>query len=168
MRRASRTVFALAAALLVGALAAGGYVWGARSDDDRQARVAERGAEVMPFDLDRTTHVFRKSSEGGVQTVVADDPADGRQVALVRKHLLEEAEAFRRGDFDDPMAIHGEEMPGLAALRASAGRIEITYEDVPSGGRIRYETQDAALMAALHSWFDAQVMDHGAHAEVEG
>jgi hypothetical protein len=165
VRRPNGATFALGSALLIAALLAGGYVWGAGGDDDREARVAERGAKVMPFDLDRTTHVFRRSPDGGVQTVVADDPADGRQVALVREHLHKEAEAFRRGDFDDPMAIHGEQMPGLAALRASAGRIEITYEDVPSGGRIRYETRDAALVAALHAWFEAQVMDHGAHAE---
>jgi hypothetical protein len=64
----------------------------------RQEEVAERGAEVMPFDLEKTTHVFEPTQTGGVQKVVADDPSDGEQIALIRAHLREEAGAFRRGD----------------------------------------------------------------------
>jgi hypothetical protein len=50
---------------------------------DRQAEVAQRGATVMPFDLDRTTHRFTKSPTGGVQSVVADDPADATQIGRI-------------------------------------------------------------------------------------
>lgn len=142
----------------------------ARSTDttalaERRREVAARGALVMPFDLERTTHVFTPTSSGGVQTVVADDPADREQVGLVRAHVREEAVRFARGDFADPAAIHGEEMPGLAELRAGASRIEVEYEDVTAGGRIRYATTDAGLVRALHAWFAAQRSDHGAHAE---
>ena len=132
---------------------------------ERRREVAERGALVMPFDLERTTHVFTPTASGGVQTVVADDAADREQVGLVRAHVREEAARFARGDFADPAAIHGEEMPGLAELRAGASRIRVEYEDVPAGGRIRYATTDAALVRALHAWFAAQRSDHGAHAE---
>ena len=41
------------------------------SDDqalaDRQQAVAEAGAEVMPFNLDATTHVFTDTPTGGIQ-----------------------------------------------------------------------------------------------------
>ncbi|GIF78067.1 hypothetical protein [Asanoa siamensis] len=114
--------------------------------------------------LDRTTHEFRKDDRGGTQTVVADDPADGTQVDLVREHLRAEADRFRRGDFADPARIHGDAMPGLADLRGHAGRITLSYTDVPAGGRIVYATGDEGLRAALHAWFDAQVTDHGPHA----
>jgi hypothetical protein len=127
----------------------------------RQALVAERGAEVMPFDLERTTHVFAARSDGGVQTVVADEAGDEAEVGRIRGHLREEAAAFRRGEFDDPAAIHGMEMPGLAELRAGYERIAIRYEDVPRGGRIRYSTEDPELVRALQAWFGAQLMDHG-------
>jgi hypothetical protein len=43
---------------------------------DRQDVVAERSAQVMPFDLDATTHYFVPNVEGGLQTVVADDLSD--------------------------------------------------------------------------------------------
>ena len=133
-------------------------------DHSRQQEVAARGAEVMPFDLDRTTHRFEAQPWGGVQTVVADEP-DAEQVALVRAHLREEAGRFSRGDFDDPMAIHGMEMPGLTELRTGADRFEIGYADVPTGARLTYRTAEPELVRALHAWFDAQVSDHGSHAE---
>ena len=168
MRRRSRVAIAVAAVIAVAAAAAiGGYLVGGRDGGgaNLRAEVAAGGAEVMPFELARTTHVFAKRPDGGVQTVVADDPRESEQVVLVRAHLREEAEKFRRGDVDDPARVHGMEMPGLAEIRRGARRIEILYADVPAGGRIRYRTEDAVLVAALHRWFDAQVSDHGAHAE---
>jgi hypothetical protein len=118
----------------------------------------------MPFDLDRTTHVFVKRKDGGVQTVVAKTSEDLGEVASVRRHLREEATRFRRGEFADPAAIHGMEMPGLAQLRNGVEKVQIRYADVRAGGRIRYSTSDPALVRALHLWFDAQLMDHGADA----
>jgi hypothetical protein len=168
MRR--RVVPLLAGFLVVAGLAAG-VLWAALGNDDatdRQREVAARGGQVMQFDLERTTHVFEKRPGGGVQTVVADDPADEREVGKVRAHLREEAEAFAAGRYDDPAAIHGMEMPGLAELQAGAARMSVSYEDVQAGGRIRYSSEDEALVRALHGWFDAQVSDHGRHAaEIE-
>ncbi len=131
---------------------------------DRQAQVAERGAAVMPFSLEQTTHHFTKTDTGGVQTVVADNPADTAQIELVQQHLRDEAERFRGGDFTDPARIHGTAMPGLAALRDSAGRVTVDYTATTDGARITYTTSETALITALHAWFDAQVGDHGAHA----
>lgn len=133
--------------------------------ETRQEEIAEKGAEVMPFDLEETTHVFEKTETGGVQKVVADDPNDAEQVALIREHLEEEAAAFRQGDVSDPSEIHGEEMVGLKELEAGADDVDIRYSDLPDGAKIEYETSDPALVAVLHDWFDAQVSDHGEDAE---
>ena len=159
-------VLALALALATGC----GGDDGAADDElaERQEEVAERGAEVMPFDLDATTHRFVPTDDGLVQTVVADDPGDAEQVRLVREHLAEEAERFRAGDFADPAAIHGHDMPGLAELEAGAGEIDVHLADVEGGGEITYTTADPALVDALHRWGEAQVMDHGEHAEGPG
>jgi hypothetical protein len=110
-------------ALLAVALATGGAVAAVSvggKDRSREAAIAERGAKVMPFSLDATTHVFDATASGGTQRVVADDPGDGKQIRLIREHLREEAAAFRRGDFADPSSIHGKEMPGLSALRPAS------------------------------------------------
>lgn len=163
---------ALAVAGLLAALAGcGGSGGSGRSDGpgdedtERQAEVAERGADVMPFDLQATTHRFTPVDSGLVQTVTADDAGDAEQVALVRDHLAHEAERFRAGDYGDPAAIHGDDMPGLAELEAGAAAIVIAYEPIGAGGRISYTTDDPALVDALHRWAEAQVVDHGSHAE---
>ncbi len=164
-----RTALLLAAGAALATVAILGTLWAtgvfASQEETRQEEVAEKGAEVMPFDLEETTHLFEKTRTGGVQEVVADDPTDAEQVALIRGHLREEAAAFRRGDLSDPSEIHGEEMPGLEDLEAGAKEMDIRYSELPDGAKIEYETGDPALVAALHDWFDAQVSDHGDHAE---
>lgn len=132
--------------------------------EERHDEVAERGAMVMPFDLDRSTHVFEKTADGGVQMVVSDDD-DREQIALIRQHLALEAERFSAGDFHDPEMIHGADMPGLHALVMGADRLNITYTDIDSGAQISYGASEPALIGAIHAWFDAQLSDHGDHAQ---
>jgi hypothetical protein len=145
-------------------LAMGAAGCGSSRLEQRQADVAEAGRAVMPFDLDATTHVFEKLDDGGLQTVVADTE-DPEQVALIRAHLAEEAQRFARGDFHDPAMIHGDDMAGMHALMMGHDRLKITYRDVERGGEIRYASDDPALVDALHQWFDAQLRDHGEHAQ---
>lgn len=141
------------------------YTGNASMRERRLAEVAERGVEVMPFDLDQTTHYFESTEIGGVQTVTANNLTNQEQVRLVRLHVQEEADKFRQGDFSDPAAIHGETMPGLAALRAGTGEIQVVYREVPGGAQLTYTSSDLALVEALHAWFAAQRSDHGGHAE---
>lgn len=144
------------------------------ADAQRQAEVAHRGKDVMPFELTATTHIFTKNAEGGIQRVVAKKSSDTVQVKLVRQHLHEIRDQFIQGDFSGPSHIHGQDMPGLAELKAAQpGQIGIVYKDVKGGAELTYKTSDASLVAALHQWFDAQLSDHGkdameGHAQHEG
>ena len=107
-----------------------------KADEKRLDEVAKRGTHVMPFDLEKTTHVFSKISED-----------------------------FKRGDFSKPERIHGEGMPGLAALKsAKPGQIRIEYSVLPDGAQIAYSTKSPHLIDAIHYWFDAQLRDHARHA----
>lgn len=135
------------------------------ADAQRQAEVAERGKDVMPFSLEATIHVFTKTSQGGVQRVVAKNAADAGQTRFVRKHLQEIKEQFLEGDFSGPLHIHGKEMPGLSALAsAKPGQVAIAYKEVAGGAELEYTTADPRMVAALHQWFDAQLSDHGSDA----
>lgn len=135
------------------------------ADASRQAEVVERGSQVMPFALDRTTHIFAKTSVGGVQQVVAKNANDASQISIIRMHLSQIASAFAHGDFAGPTHVHGADMPGLAELKsAKPGLVLIRYSDIESGGQIEYSTENANLRSAIHAWFDAQVSDHGADA----
>ncbi|WP_063813599.1 hypothetical protein [Herbidospora daliensis] len=131
---------------------------------DRQAEIAAKGQQVMPFDLDRTTHRFAKSPTGGTQTVVSDDTDDTQQIRLIRDHLTEEATRFEAGDYGDPASIHGREMPGLRQLEQGHQAVDVHYAETPTGAQITYTTTDASMVTALHAWFDAQISDHGDHA----
>lgn len=170
----SRSALAVLAAALVGGGAVGGAALSGQDaapsgqERSREALVAERGARVMPFSLDATTHVFDATRTGGVQRVVAHDPRDARQIGLIRGHLRKEAAAFRRGDFGDPASIHGESMPGLATLEAGYERIDVIYRDRADGAQITYRTGDRALAGAVGDWFAAQLRDHGADATSGG
>lgn len=119
----------------------------------------------MPFDLEATLHRFEPTDEGLIQEVIVENPDDSEQISLVRKHLTEEAARFSDGDWGDPAAIHGDEMPGLAELEARADALEIRMEELPDGARMIYATDDPELVDALHRWGAAQVADHGDHAE---
>ena len=155
------------AALSLAAMA----VIGACNNEDplaaRQKEIARRGATVMPFDLEKTTHVFVPLEDGGIQRVVVDEVPEDEQLALVRSHLRKEAAAFTSGDFSDPAAIHGESMPGLQELTDGYRDIDVRYQQIPQGAKIRYKTDDPAMVSALARWFEAQLTDHGGHAEHE-
>jgi hypothetical protein len=130
-----------------------------------QEAVRERSADVMPFEMDATTHIFTKTREGGVQRVVVKSPGDTKQTVLIRRHLKDIADRFGRGDFGAPTVVHGAEMPGLAALKAAVpGELHVRYRDLPTGAEIQYSSRDPKLVSALHEWFDAQVADHGTDA----
>lgn len=108
--------------------------------------------------------MFTKTAKGGIQEVIAKDPKDAQQIALIREHLQHVAAQFRQGDFSSPAEIHGAEMPGLAELKKAKPGEMVRYQDVPQGGTIRYATKNASLVTAIHRWFDAQLSDHGADA----
>ena len=121
------------------------------------------GAGVMPFDLARSLHVFTPLPDGGTQDVVSRD-GDAGQVELIRSHLRHEADAFARGEYGDPGAIHGADMPGLQALSKGAQRMRVQFDPIATGARLRFTSADPALVAALHDWFQAQLRDHGPDA----
>lgn len=102
---------------------------------------------------------WRRADRGGRRS------GDQEQIRLIWEHLTKEFAAYRRGDFGDPASIHGTEMPGLSTLAQGYTRIRMDLETVQNGARITFTTDDARLVDALHAWFDAQVSDHGRHAE---
>jgi hypothetical protein len=128
----------------------------------KQEIVAERGAVVMPFDLKATTHIFTKTTIGGIQKVVVKNASNTTQIRLIREHLKKVAAQFSKGDFSDPAYIHGKEMPGLAELKAAQpAEIKIQYRKLKKGAEIIYTTKNPKLVTAVHQWFDTQLADHG-------
>ena len=122
---------------------------------------------VMPFDISKTIHIFKMTESGGVLRVIAKDPGATDQIALIQRHLRQEAQRFRRGDYSDPAKLHGADMPGLQDLQAGAAHINVSYAALDNGAAITFETADLHLLTALHRWFGAQLSEHGADARAE-
>lgn len=118
----------------------------------------------MPFHLEKTLHVFSKTEHGGVQQVIAKDPADSEQIGLIRRHLSDISERFRQGDFSRQRRIHGDDMPGLADLAADYRRLRFDYRELQNGAEIEFSAEDPALVDAIHRYFNAQLSDHARHA----
>lgn len=133
-----------------------------------QEHVHRHGHDVMPFDLGKTVHIFRMTEDGGTQKVVLrEDSPQPEQVRMIQHHLAMEASEFQKGNFADPMHLHGTAMPGLREMQAGAARMQISYRALPDGGEIRFRTRDIKLVTAVHRWFGAQLSEHGADARAE-
>ena len=133
----------------------------------QQEHVHQMGQSVMPFDLNKTTHIFRMTDSGGVQSVVVRDPQDKDQIGPIRQHLRYEAEAFQHGDYADPMALHSKTMPGVSELAKYHAAIAVSYSDLPLGATLTFKTRNRHLVTAIHRWFGAQLSEHGADARPE-
>lgn len=138
-----------------------------QSEENRQEYIHDRGSMVMPFDLDKTTHIFTQTDEGGIQKIEANDPRDAEQIALIRSHMQMERDLFENGDFSDPSALHGESMPGLTVLEQSSDAFQVEYSELPNGAQLTYLTDNPEALEALHMWFMAQLQDHGMDAMVQ-
>jgi hypothetical protein len=133
----------------------------------RQEHIHHLGHSVMPFALERTLHIFQMTATGGIQRVIIRDATAADQVPLIQQHLEHEAMRFAGGDFSDPASLHGANMPGLKELQAGASLVKVTYTALPTGGEIRYESDDVRMITAIHRWFGAQLSEHGADAVSE-
>lgn len=137
----------------------------AAEDAARQAEISRRGAEVMPFSLEKTLHQFTKTETGGIQRLIVREAENREQIQLIRQHLEQLSKQFSLGDYSGPESIHGADMAGLAQLKAaspaSPGSIRIVYAAEPAGASLTFLSNDKQLIDAVHSWFDAQVHDHG-------
>jgi hypothetical protein len=57
-------------------LAAGAAQSLEKASKARQEEIERRGAQVMPFSLERTLHIFTKTKSGGIQQVIPKDQSD--------------------------------------------------------------------------------------------
>lgn len=133
----------------------------------QQQHVHDMSHGVMPFDVEKTTHIFKMTESGGVERVIVKDQSDADQLLLIQQHLRKEADRFRHGDYSDPATLHGASMPGLKDLQLGAKRIKVSYSDLSDGAQITFQTTDPHLLTAIHRWFGAQLSEHGADAKAE-
>lgn len=125
-----------------------------------QAEVEKHGDEAMGFPHDKTTHHFRLSPEGGAIEITVNDAKDTDDLQAIRMHLKHVAVMFSNGDFSIPMFIHSEVPPGASEMKDRRADIVYTFEELPTGGRVRIATANQDALNAIHDFLAFQIADH--------
>jgi len=124
------------------------------------AIVENHGDQAMGFPHDKTTHHFRMMSDGGAIEVTVNNPNDKPNTEAIRSHLSHVTMMFGDGDFSTPMFIHDGVPPGVTTMKLMKSVIHYTYEEIPSGGKIRIKSEDSIAVAAIHDFFRFQITEH--------
>jgi hypothetical protein len=121
----------------------------------------QRGAMVMGFDQQKTTHHFFLYENGGAIQVTVKDAGDTTDLDAIRLHLPHIAVMFGQGNFQNPMLVHDRpDVPGTAEMTRLKDRIAYRYREIQNGGRVDIVTTDPAAIAAVHEFLTFQISDH--------
>lgn len=130
--------------------------------DSTFAALQARGRTAMGVDQATSTHAFDILADGGriaLERNVDDDPEG---VAAIRAHLRQIAETFRAGDFQTPLFVHAEEVPGTRVMAAKKASIDYAFRPLPRGGEVRLTTRDPEALEAIRAFMMFQRTDHRA------
>jgi hypothetical protein len=125
-----------------------------------QADVEKHGDEAMGFPHDKTTHHFRLYSDGGAIEVTVNDSKDSENIQAIRSHLKHIVAMFSDGEFSIPMFVHDQMPPGVPVMKEKRAEIAYTFEELPSGGRVRIKTANRDALKAVHDFLRFQIEDH--------
>ena len=131
-----------------------------KEKSEHQADVEKHGDEAMGFPHDKTTHHFRLLPDGGAIEVTGNDAKDADDLQAIRMHLRHIVSMFSNGDFSIPMFVHSEVPPGITEMKDRRADITYTYEELPTGGRVRISTANHDVLNAVHDFLTFQIQDH--------
>ena len=121
----------------------------------------QRGAKVMGFDQQLTSHHFLLFTDGGAIDVSVKNRSDVKNRNAIRAHLPHIVAMFGDGNFAAPMLVHdSKNVPGTAVMAARKDRIQYRYVETPQGGRVDIVTTDRDALAGVHEFLRFQIADH--------
>jgi hypothetical protein len=132
-----------------------------------QADVEKHGDEAMRFPHDKTTHHFRLYADGGAIEVTVNDNKDSQNIQAIRSHLTHIVTMFSNGDFSTPMFVHDQVPPGVPVMKEKRAEISYSFEDLPSGGKVRLKTTNPDALKAIHDFLRFQIDDHHTEDSVD-
>jgi hypothetical protein len=135
--------------------------------DSAFARLQRRGERFMGVNQYTSAHRFESLPDGGRIELQRDteNAADTAGIRTIREHLRGIADAFARGDFTIPGAVHDTgEVPGTRVMAAKRAAISYAFRPLPRGGEVRITTTDPAAVAAVHEFLAFQRREHHAAA----
>ena len=132
----------LAALLLVGALAF--------AQHDHDAQLNQRGDREMGFSHDKTTHHFELNQDGGLIEVRTNDLKYTASRDLIRGHFHHIVQMFATGNFNVPMLVHAQSVPGTAVMSQLKDQLRWDLQETPRGAKILITADNKAALDAVH------------------
>jgi TusA-related sulfurtransferase len=131
-----------------------------KEGSEHQADVEKHSDEAMGFPHDKTAHHFRLYSDGGAIEVTVNDSKDSQNLQAIRSHLTHIATMFSNGEFSIPMFVHDQVPPGVPVMKDKHAEISYSFEELPTGGRVRIKTTNPDALKAIHEFLRFQIADH--------
>jgi hypothetical protein len=131
-----------------------------KEHSQHQAEVDKHGDEGMGFPYDKTTHHFRLYPDGGAIDVAVNDSKDSQNLKAIRSHLRHIVVMFSAGDFSIPMFVHDQMPPGVDVMKENRSEISYSFEESPTGGKVRIKTANADALKAIHEFLRFQIAEH--------
>jgi hypothetical protein len=132
----------------------------AYGQQDHAAAMNERGDHVMGFSHDKTTHHFELNQDGGLIEVRVNDNKDAASLDMIRTHFQQIVKMFATGNFNAPMLVHGQAVPGTAAMTRLKDDIHWELSEIPRGARIKIAADNKEASDAIHEFLRYQIADH--------
>ncbi|MCU1300001.1 MAG: hypothetical protein JWQ87_285 [Candidatus Sulfotelmatobacter sp.] len=127
---------------------------------DHQAALDQHGDHVMGFSHEKTSHHFVLNQDGGLIEVRANDVKDSASVEQIRNHFQHIARMFADGDFNAPMLVHSQNVPGTAVMTRLKNDLHWKMDEMPRGARITITADNNEVLAAVHAFLRFQISDH--------
>jgi hypothetical protein len=129
--------------------------------DSSFSAMKERGGTAMRVIQDSATHMFDALPDGGRIELQANT-SDTAAINGIRQHFREIEAAFRRGEFNIPMFVHNEAVPGTAVMAAHRSDIIYRMRELPRGAELILQTRNAEALKAIHEFMAYQRGEHRA------
>jgi hypothetical protein len=125
-----------------------------------EQHMAEARHDTFGFSHEASQHAFRVLEDGGAIELRATKESDAATIAAIRKHLQKIQSEFSKNDFSTPQFVHEKTPAGVATMQRLHNAITYTFEELPSGARVRIRTSDANALDAVHEFLKWQTKEH--------
>ena len=128
---------------------------------DHQAALNQHGDQVMGFSHEKTSHHFVLTTDGGLIEVRAKDLTDTASLSQIRGHFQHIVRLFADGNFNAPMLVHSQDVPGTATMARLKSSLHWDMQEIPRGARLTIAADNKEALDAVHDFLRFQIADHG-------
>jgi len=131
-----------------------------QQDMDHQAALNQHGDQIMGFSHEKTTHHFVLTSDGGLIEVRVNDMKDAASLGQIRGHFQHIARMFADGNYNAPMLVHSQNVPGTATMTRLKADLHWDMQELPRGASITVTADNKEVTDAVHDFLRFQIADH--------